>query len=79
MELFPGRNFETGELTVVNDLQRTYLGPISNVPEMSRTQMHDDIVWMKAEETNHTNFEVISLKSNIVTFVVLITHFAIKY
>ena len=39
MELFLERNFETGEWTVVPDLQRTFLEPTSNVPEMSQTQM----------------------------------------
>ena len=39
MELLPGRNFESGEWTVVPDLQRSFLEPTSNVPEMSKTQM----------------------------------------
>jgi hypothetical protein len=39
LELFPGRNYETGQWTVVPDLSRTFLEPTSNVPEMFWTRM----------------------------------------
>jgi hypothetical protein len=33
LELFPGRNFETGQWNVVPDLSRTFLEPKSNVSQ----------------------------------------------